>query len=554
MFKVYTDIINWLKKLFGVNSIRKTELEQAAQLGYVIRYEDITEFNIVSVIANKLSNIVCSDASAEVVATTGNSGDDFVNESVKSCFSNINLIAARVFGIGGVVLKPYVYNGKIYTDILPQNRFFVIEQHGEVVTKAGFIADVMVDKNDKKKKYMRIEYHSLGDDGIYAIENKIVYDGDEIALADSPWRDMPSVVRISNIDKMLFAFIKCPTDNKKDVGNNSIYGVPVTYGQDKIIKMILDLLNEIPDEYKNKKAFIGADDLLFDRNSKLPENGLYRLFRAGGAIDQQSFWEVFSPEIRQTSYFQGLDYLFGLLEKSICVNKGMLTDLNVSNATATAIKRSTLDTFSTVNAMRRNIEKAFEHLVYAYGVIADVCGLIPQSVRVAEMSHDSMNAEYKVKFDWDYRLLEDTSETWKQLLEGYNIGAASLEELRMYLFNEDRNSAKAVSTETSDSTKHPSAYAATIFSKEGLEKEPSEDNNVRANIVRPQVTGADGVNIDGVSPSKIFAPAGRGYSDSDETSNPFRRDSWNMAEQSKIYRENPDIAKYLANEACKKIF
>lgn len=46
-----TDIINLIKKVFGVNSIKKTDIEQADQLGYVIRYEDITEFNIVSIVS-----------------------------------------------------------------------------------------------------------------------------------------------------------------------------------------------------------------------------------------------------------------------------------------------------------------------------------------------------------------------------------------------------------------------------------------------------------------------------------------------------------------------
>ena len=285
-----------------------------------------------------------------------------------------------------------------------------------------------------------MEYHSLEPDGTYIIENKAILTGHDsrkvddwipVELSKTPWKEVPQCASISNVGQMLFAFVKCPADNKKSDLIGGTYGVPITYGQDKLIRMILDLLNEIPDEYKNKKTFIGADDLLFDKDSRLPESGLYKLFRSGGGIDNKSFWEVFSPEIRHTSYFEGLDYLFGLLEKAVSVNKGMLTDLNVANATATAIKRSTLDTFSTVDAMRKNIEEASERLVYAFGVIADAFDLCPGGSR-----------EYTVKFDWNYRLLEDGAETWRQLIEGYNSGAVKLEELRMYLFNEDRKTAR----------------------------------------------------------------------------------------------------------------
>ena len=463
---MFADVITKLKKLFEIDSAAKSDIEQVREMGYVMKYEDISEFNIISILAGKLANIVCSEADAEIIPVVGSNSRqeqspcptdqriEFLNGGLKNCLSKLHLITARAFGTGGVVLKPYIYNNALYADVIPQDRFFVIERHGEIITKAGFIADYFIDDGKgnigantvrpykKPQKYMRVEYHSLDPDGTYRIQNKaiLITDKDkdngitEIALAKIPrWADIPPAVAVSNVDQMLFAFVKCPADNRKDPGlSGGIYGVPITYGQDKLIKMILDLLNEIPDEYKNKKAFIGADDLLFDKDSRLPESGLYKLFRSGGGIDKQSFWEIFSPEIRCSSYFDGLDYLFGLLEKAVSVNKGMLTDLNVANATATAIKRSTLDTFSTVDAMRKNIEEAVNKLVYAFDVIACAFNLCPPGTK-----------DYKVKFDWNYRLLEESSESWKQLLEGYHAGAVKIEELRMYLFGEDRETAKS---------------------------------------------------------------------------------------------------------------
>jgi len=331
-------------------------------------------------------------------------------------------------------------------------------------------ADNMREKSEKNQKaekmrYTRLEFHTL-DDGVYTIENKVVAceiktgkagkteasvksaksiaedEGREVALSKSPFADVPDVVKITNVKKMLFGFVKCPVDNKRDF--SSMYGVPVTYGQEKIIKLIVDLLNEIPDEYKNKKSFIGADDMLFDPNDNLPKSGLYRLFRTMGSVDDTPFWEIFSPEIRHTSYFEGLDYLFGLLEKSVCINQGMLTDLDIGNATATAIKRSTLDTFSTVQAMRRNIEAAFGDLMYAFTVIANAFELC----EVGDATDAPDTTDYQVQFDWDYRLIEDTSETWNQMLAAYKEGAAELHELRMYVFGEDKKTALAALNKT----------------------------------------------------------------------------------------------------------
>ena len=297
---MFTDIITRIKKLFGKDAVSKSELEQINELGYVIKYEDVTEFNIVSVIANKLANIVCSEAGMEIVAAADSEGTGiplscgtspfcergqgerdknkngkigFLNGGLQKCVTKLHLIAARAFGTGGVVLKPYICGGAVYIDIIPQNRFFVVERKGEVITKAGFVADVFYDEK-AKKTYARIEYHSLGPDRVCTIENKAAVveknkESVEVALSKTVWADMPQSVSITNVEQMLFAFVRCPSDNKKESGsaNGGMYGVPITYGQDKLIKMILGLLNEIPDEYGNKKAFIGADDLLFDKET-----------------------------------------------------------------------------------------------------------------------------------------------------------------------------------------------------------------------------------------------------------------------------------------------
>lgn len=430
---MFDNVIAWFKKLFGITP-KKTLNEQAAEKIFVAKYEDITELNITAMAANKLSNLVCSEAVISVVGdlqtvtdeygekitiNVANPRSEFLNISLQRVVNNLKNIIARVFGTGGVVLKPYTYNGQIYADILPQNRFFIVEQHGEVIKKAGFIAEEISDGKGGVE-YTRMEYHSLEPDGKYIIENRAVSTQGEISLESVPeWKKINPKIIITGVEKMLFAFIKCPTDNKK----TSIYGVPVTYGQEKLMKMIIDIFNEIPDEYKNKKTFIGADATLFHEangKKKLPESGLYKLFRGTGNIDSKPLFEMFSPEIRETSYFNGLDYLFGLLEKAIAVNSGVLTDMATKDATATAIKRSTIDTYATVDSMHKNIEAGLDQLVYAFDVIANAFGLIPQG-------------GYKVNYGWSYLLLEDSKETFNQIQQTVAAGGLGIEYQTAYV-------------------------------------------------------------------------------------------------------------------------
>ena len=51
--------------------------------------------------------------------------------------------------------------------------------------------------------------------------------------------------------------------------------------------------------------------------------------------------------------------------------------------------------------------------------------------------------------------------------------------------------------------------------------------------------------------SKILPPCGN-IDAAEKPGNPFDKDSWNMAAQSKLYKENPEIAKYLATAAKQK--
>jgi len=57
---------------------------------------------------------------------------------------------------------------------------------------------------------------------------------------------------------------------------------------------------------------------------------------------------------------------------------------------------------------------------------------------------------------------------------------------------------------------------------------------------------------DGKELSNILPPCGN--TDGAEKYNPFDKNSWNMSEQSRIYKENPEIAKYLAAAAKQKLF
>lgn len=413
--------LEWFKKLFGI-APAQTAVACEDKTEFVSKYEDITEYNITAIVSNKLANIVCSESQIEVIGD--NPRAVFLNTSLQRCVDHLKLIITRVFGYGGVVLKPYTYNGQIYTDILAQNRFFVIESHGDVITKAGFVADIATVGNTE---YTRMEYHTLDENGTYTIENKAIANDNPVSLETVPqWAGIPPILTIQNVEQMLFTFIKCPADNRQEIALFS--GVPITYGNDKLIREIVDLLNEMQKEFALKRAFVGADIKLFDEHDELVRSGLYKRFNdSGGSVGDKAFWEVYSPNIRVNEYIEGINFKYSQLESAIGVNKGVLTDLSTADATATAIEYSSFDTEALADAMHKNIEAAIRELAYSYDVIANAFQLAPKG-------------NYDLKFSW-MNWSERSADRWRQLVEGISAGIVRPEEGRMYLFDESEETA-----------------------------------------------------------------------------------------------------------------
>ena len=78
------------------------------------------------------------------------------------------------------------------------------------------------------------------------------------------------------------------------------------------------------------------------------------------------------------------------------------------------------DTFTIVDDMRSNVEKAIDDFIYSANVIANAYNISPMG-------------EYQVSYDWDYSLLEDSQETFSQLTIANSKGIISSAEVRQFL-------------------------------------------------------------------------------------------------------------------------
>ena len=179
-------------------------------------------------------------------------------------------------------------------------------------------------------------------------------------------------------------------------------------------------MKQLLDEFRLKRTFLGVDYTMFqtDKNgktNKLPEDGLYKAFNFD---DNDNKFNIYDPAFR--SYTERLQELYRRLEDEIGTSRGIISDVQTQNATATEIKRSMYDTFNIVDDMRSNIEKGLDDFFYACNVLANAFNLSPQG-------------DYELDFQWSYTLLEDTQVEWQQLTLAENKGIISKVELRQWL-------------------------------------------------------------------------------------------------------------------------
>lgn len=406
---MFQKFIMWIFRLFNIQS-QTTQKEVEDNQKYAVEYERIDEINFNSIFSNKLANYVINDSNVNI--TGENARVELLDKTIQSMWKKAKKITSMGFGYGGVILVPYVKSGKIYYNIVSQSRVTIDEVEGENIIGATIIADKRTVNRGigNSKTYYRLTNYRVRNGNIEITQKFTDENGHEVAVPDF-WKNIELKKVITGVDRALFGYIKSPINNRK---TDDKYGVPITYGCDSTIAEIKETMKQLYREYKLKEAFVGADSTMFNGKDSLPLNGLFKKVDAG----DDNFFEVFDPAFRP--FTERLQELFKRLEHQIGTSAGILSEVNTQNATATEIKRSMYDTFTLVDGMRSNIEKGIEDFLYSANVLANAYSLSPQG-------------EYELDFDWDYSLLEDSQETFGQLITAQSKGIISEVEVRQWL-------------------------------------------------------------------------------------------------------------------------
>ena len=423
---VINTIWDYVLSLFSRKSVDKHMQASSAQ--HKAEYEAVEKINFTSIFASSLANKAVSDSSMTVKDAAGGDSrrSEWIGEGLTKVWKRNKVLVSQALGKGGKLLVPYVQDGRAYVDIIDQSRMMITAMQGDEITGAMLMADI---GSLVGKVYYRFADYSL-ENGVHTIRNTATTDkGGAVSLDILPqWAGIQEEIVISGVEHLLFGYLKCPTDSRED---RQIMGVPITYGGDEVVRDLHDCLRDMRREYDLKKSFVGADDRMFGKDNKLPDNGLFKKFYRTGLKDGQ-FWEIFDPAIRDSAYLSRFQQLCGLLESTVGVSPGILTKVERTYVTDDEIKQQNSDTFALVSDIRENIEEAFRQTAYALDVLAEFFGTTPAGGM----------GDWQILWDWDLSMLESSTETFNQLSELESRGLILPERLVSWVTGQTMEEAK----------------------------------------------------------------------------------------------------------------
>jgi len=418
----------------GVPVIKSPEMEIAVR-DWNDLYRNTASWNDNRIISLCLASAISKEFSRLILSESeiGADGDIYVSKQFKNISSKLPLIAEQACALGGIIVKPYLSNGRIYVDAVSPQSFFPVDFSEDTITSAVFPEQLVIGKYC----YTRLEYHQFVPlKQRHIVKNRCFRSsskdslGSPCTLSEVPqWEGLKESTALENVDKPLFSYFRTPFANTIDPENP--LGVSVFENSCDLFRQADSHWERIIWEFESSERAIDAteDIFRFNQNGKpiLPK-GRERMFRT---YDIQTtgtpFIETFSPEIRDVSLFNGLNRIFQRIEFNCGLAYGTLSDLSTIEKTAEELKTSKQRSFTTVSAIQKSFEYSLENLLYIYNFYAKYFNL--------------SKSDATLVCTWGDSVLEDTEKEFQRRLQMVSAGILSKEKFIAWYFHCDEKQA-----------------------------------------------------------------------------------------------------------------
>lgn len=368
--------------------------------------EEVKSLNVAKTICEKVAKAVTIEFKSQVE-------DKEIDKIYQRFVKNIRTNTEYTLAKGGMFFKPFYANGRIKISCIQGDKFIPtkFDSTGELL--GAIFIDQITKGNDI---YTRLEYQELNDTTL-TIRNKAYKGnknsstlGSKINLSQVPeWQEIQEETTIGEVNRLLGGYFKIPIANTKD--NTSPIGVPIFANAIDTLEEIDKQFSRTLWEYESKETAIDVDETAFKKdkngNDILPK-GKERLYRKLD-FGKEDAWNIFSPEIRDTSLFNGLNELLRYTESQCGLSFGVLSKNTEVEKRVEEIKTSKQDYYVTVSDIQGALQTALEDLVYGIDVL----------MTLYKIPHKT---NPNTSFDWDDSILIDSEKKQSQSLVERNAG------------------------------------------------------------------------------------------------------------------------------------
>lgn len=304
---------------------------------------------------------------------------------------------------GECYLKPCPQKAGFSFTLIPRNHALIFGR-----SASGEITDMgTVERSIRGRYYYTLlERRTLDEKGYLTIENKLFRSltsqklGARISLREHPeYADLPDTYRYDEpINSVGVVRLKTPMLNCVDGSQD---GVSVYAAAVDLIACVDENEAQLREEFRRGQSRILASrDLLKDDgcgNLHLEDH----LFVGLDEDPEQVGITIFSPQLRYQAYLERKQEYLRNVESIIGLKRGMLSDTNVEDRTATEISSSAGDYNLTVVDFQRVWEKALSDVV-------QLCRKLAKLYRLGESAENCT-----VSVDWGNGILYDEDKTWE---------------------------------------------------------------------------------------------------------------------------------------------
>src|SRR5690625_2262953 len=284
------------------------------------------------------------------------------------------------FAHGGMVIKPYVEDGKVMLSFVTADCFVPIAWSNESIAEGVFINEFQKGDN----KYTHLEWH-VWENGIYTVKNEVYksQSGDDLGVLvplEDHFPGLEPVLGMPKLKKSLFVYFKPNTANNVDT--QSPLGIPIYANALPTMKAIDTAFDSFHREFRlGKKRIIVPESMVktvYDQNGQPQRyfdssDETYESFNRGN-IDDSKIDDV-SVELRVDEHVSAINALLNLYSMQTGFSSGTFTFDGQSMKTATEVVSEQSKTFKSKQSHEVIIEEGLLELIDSILAIAETFGL-----------------------------------------------------------------------------------------------------------------------------------------------------------------------------------